>query len=392
MRNLFLFLIALYAMTVGAEQQATATLSLDEILRLHDLSQQPAKPKVDPPQSYSVTRFDAQGRIVGDALEATVTIELSVFQDGWVRVPLLQQTTGLSFTQLPTPEHAHLASADGVLSLVTEKAGSYRFELTLRQQAQKQDGQWRVQLSPAEALIQRLRFKHNADLFEVGGADLRRDGDSLVLLGNQGQLVLHWRALREPTAQPRQQAQRPPIEPLVNTAVASVVVTLDGQRITRGHYKLRLQGAQTLAVAIPRGQVLSKVYLNGVPQTVQPVQDGQAVQLSVSPARPGEESAVLELVLKSQMPPMALAGTLSFTLPRLSWGINNLHCAFHLPKVFNYQWQGGSMSPDNLAPPVDYTYRIPTPGKLNIVRQQLVSGAADAQIAFTVDLDGRYFQ
>ena len=89
---------------------------------------------------------------------------------------------------------------------------------------------------------------------------------------------------------------------------------------------------------------------------------------------------------------MALSGDLTFTLPEISWNVNEMTCTLFLPTVFNYQWVGGSLSPGEPDEFPSYTFDIPTPGKAISVKQQLVNGSADTVVEYTVDLAQNYFQ
>jgi hypothetical protein len=247
-----------------------------------------------------------------------------------------------------------------------------------------------IALTPAEAAIQRLELKYDEGLFEVTSARARRAGDSLIVFPEEGQLRLAWKALRVPASPQEEKRNRPPIEPVVASGYASVVVTLDGQRITRSRYDLRFQGQEPLTISVPPGQQLTKLYLNGISRPIE-AKNGK-VEVIVTPPRPGDQSAVVEVVLKEANPSMALSGELSFQLPELSWNVNEMTCTLFLPTVFNYHWVGGSLSPGEPDETPSYTFDIPTPGKTISVKQQLVNGSADTVVEYTVDLAENYFK
>ena len=48
----------------------------------------------------------------------------------------------------------------------------------------------------------------------------------------------------------------------------------------------------------------------------------------------------------------------------------------HLPQVFNYRWSGGSLSPAEASPQVQYAYDVPLPGKKLSFHQPLISSSA----------------
>jgi hypothetical protein len=135
---------------------------------------------------------------------------------------------------------------------------------------------------------------------------------------------------------------------------------------------------------------VQKVYLNGaaIPFSA----EGETLNLSVSPARAGEQTARLELVLEDLPGPFHLSGDQAFGFPKASWATNELFVDLHLPQVFNYRWVGGSMAPTSVTPKVHYSQKMPTPGKQMRFHQQLVGGAADLRIAYDVDLAGKYYR
>lgn len=370
-------------------ENGTATLSLDELLRLHQSAQAKIEEVDAPPVAYAVSSFEVRARIIGDAIAATASVRLTVFEKGWVRVPILEPDPTLDITQLPAVANGHFASPGGALSFITNQAGNYEFEIGFLKRASKRGSGWEIIIEPAAATIQKLHLNHDAGLFEVTSADARSEGDALVIYARRGQLQLSWKALRPTVTLPKRDQKRPPIDPVVTSATASVVVTLDGQRITRSYYELRFQGAETLEVSVPAGQVITKVYLNGIARPIE-LTDGRA-HIAVTPPRPGEQTGVVEVVLKEQTPPMALSGTLSFELPVVSWGVNEMRCTLFLPDVFNYSWVGGSLSPGDWTELPAYTFEIPTPGKTISVKQQLVNGSPDTVVEYTVDLTDNYF-
>jgi hypothetical protein len=169
-----------------------------------------------------------------------------------------------------------------------------------------------------------------------------------------------------------------------------VVSTLEGRRIARLLYELRFEGARTIAFTIPPRQNVEKVFVNGA--SVPFRMNERTVNLPVTPARAGDESARVELTLIEEQGGYALSGRLDYAFPAASWNINDLYVTLSLPQVYNYQWEGGSLAPAESTPDAEYTQRIPTPGKRIRLHQQLLSSAASARIAYTVDLSGSYYR
>lgn len=393
MKHNYLFLVLAVSTASSAladENPGTATLPLDEVIRLHRSASTATTVQVPPPVPYTVSHFDVRARIISDAIEATATVKLTVFENAWTRVPLLKTNKALHITSLPAVDGGHFLALGGGLSFVSKQAGSYEFDVGFLLRASRKGVLREVSLTPSEAAIQRLELKHDEDLFEVTSVRARREGDTLIVFPEEGELRLAWKTLRVPTSPQEEKRNRPPIEPVVRSGYASIVVTLDGQRISRNRYNLRFQGQEPLRVSIPPGQQLTKIYLNGISRPIE-LKEGKA-EIMVTPPRPGDQNAVVELVLKEDNPPMALSGDLTFKLPELSWNVNEMNCTLFLPKVFNYHWVGGSLSPGEADQTPSYTFDIPTPGKAISVKQQLVNGSADTVVAYTVDLTKNYFQ
>ncbi|MEO0593976.1 MAG: hypothetical protein AAFZ38_10375, partial [Myxococcota bacterium] len=295
----------------------------------------------------------------------------------------------LSILRVPTVENGFLSMDSDGLRFITKEKGDYRFSFSAFRSATKVRGGWRAEIVPSAATAQRLRLRFNDKLYTVTSANVRRDGDALLTFAESGRWTLSWVRNRA-TSTPAPRVERSPVEPVVTRARSSVVLTLDGQEIARHYLDLRLDGQATLRVTIPAGQSLLKTYVNGVPRRFDP--QGGAVEIEVSPTRPGERAGVLELVTKRQSESMKLAGRLRFEIPEVSWDINETAARVFLPEVFNYTWRGGSLSPHGEFEGPNYTYDIPTPGKVMDVSQQLVSGAADVVYDYTVDLEGQYHQ
>jgi hypothetical protein len=189
----------------------------------------------------------------------------------------------------------------------------------------------------------------------------------------------------------RAELVRPELEPVIPSAAASLVSTLDGHWVTRVQYRLRFTGSRALAVRMPAGVRLAKVFRDRValPFTVE--EDRLALELS--PARSGGEEALLELVLEQEHGPYHLAGRLDLELPELSWPIHELTLDAHLPPVFAYRWLDGSLSPAESVPDSSFTYDLPEPGKRLSFRQLLVTRSAPhLSLAYDVDLTGAYFR
>ena len=103
-------------------------------------------------------------------------------------------------------------------------------------------------------------------------------------------------------------AVRPPIEPIINRAHASVVSTLEGRRIIRLMYALQFEASAQHRLCDPGKQRLEKCFVNGA--SVPFKANGKTVTLPVQPARAGDESAKVELFVVEQQGGYALSGRL----------------------------------------------------------------------------------
>jgi len=368
---------------------ADATLPLDDVLRLVRDAGEKEPTVAQPPVGYSLLEVDIDGRIIGDALEATATVQLSILTNTWQQATILRADAALEITELPQVDGLYFIRQGSGLAVVTRTPGNYRFTVGLFKKAVTRGVAMEVAVDPATAAIRRLRLNYDAALFEIlGGA--RRDGEAFVIAAHEGALSVAWKPLH--TAPRIQQAveARPLVEPTVTSADAVVVATLDGRRVSRCLYTLRLQGEQTAEFALPEGQSLRKVYVNGMARPLPA--DARKLSLRVTPGRQGDQFARVELVLIEQTPPLTLAGRIAVRLPQPGWGINTLRAQLFFPEVFDYHWRGGSLAPSDSDEAVEFTYRMPTPGKRLHVAQELVNAPADAVFDYTVALDGNYFE
>jgi hypothetical protein len=181
-----------------------------------------AKPPA-PPVRASVNRLEIAGRLLDAGLDAAAQVEVTVVGDGWATVPLLEVRGGTQLASLPSVEGAVVAVVQGRLCLVAEKAGAYAF--TVRWLQRPADG---AIARPAAPHRQRLlRLQYDETLFRLPA--LRDDGAGAVVYPPPAGSSVAWQQLRACS----REAARPPVEPVVTSAHASVVATLDGWRITR---------------------------------------------------------------------------------------------------------------------------------------------------------------
>lgn len=370
----------------------TATLPLSEVLRLYKESQaKETTQAAKPPLTASVGKLELSGRLLENAVDVSAHVELSVLEaEGWVTVRLLRKDAAIRITKLPTVQNGVLAVVDGMLSFMTDKPGSYSFDFGFLSTAQGKGTRRTAEVVYPAAALAQLRLRFDENLFILGNSDRIEEGDGYTLYPQSNRFEVVWDRHPKAAAVTRQAAARPPIEPVVTTANASVVSTLEGRRIFRVLYALQFEGARTIDFALPPRQSLDKVFVNGasVPFHVK----GGTLSLPVTPARTGDESARVELVLSEQQGGYALSGRLDYSFPAASWNVNDLFVTLSLPQVFNYQWEGGSLGTVDSGSEVEFTQRIPTPGKSIHLHQQLLSSAATVRVAYTVDLTGQYYR
>jgi hypothetical protein len=378
------FLLAI-VMSSTAFGQPTATVPLDELLRLYRADEATkAAPIAKSPIRASVGKIDMVGRLLGDAIEMTAQIEVTVFEaDTWVTVPLFEKDKQTSIVRLPTLEDATVAVVGGRVALLAQKAHAYRFELVFRKSSQG-DTQQKVDLQFLDAAQVSLKLHYDENVFRLNTAGA---ADGVTLYPEAGRYALSWQRLAAPQ---QTRTKRPPVESLVTQVNGSSVSTLAGKTVTRLVYALRLEGVRPFDLTLPDGEALERVYLNGNPLAVTP--RGQAVRFDVSPERTGDNAARVEIVLSHQQSPLSLSGQLALALPSTTWNCHELFLTLHLPNSFTYQWSGGSLAQVDEAPEEMFSYDLPTPGRVLVVHQQLVERAPTVQLKYSVDLEKSYFR
>ncbi len=368
----------------------TVTLPLAELLALKRAGEGADTPKaLAPPVRATINRLELAGRLLGDGLDVTAQVEVTVVGDGWVTVPLLEVRRGTQLASLPAVEGGLVAVVDRWLCLVAGKAGAYAFQVRWLERPEASGRSRRLSVVVPAGSPASLKLQYDDSLFRLASAALRDDGDGAVAHPVDGRIAVAWE-LRPRVRARERGAVRPPVEPVITEGHASVVATLDGRRIARVVYRLRFEGERSFAVTLPQGQAVERVFLNGAARPFS--RAGDVISLPVQAARAGDQTATVELVTSEAQSGYPLSGTLAFTLPRPQWGLNDLFVTLHLPSVFEYRWSGGSLAAVEEAPAVEYAWQIPTPGRTVALHQQLVSSFASAQIAYTVDLASSYYR
>lgn len=375
----------------AAEPAATATLPLADVLRLHREAEGARAPQVRrAPIAASVDKIELKGRLRDDAIDVDAHVEVTVLVDGeWVTVPLFKWGPSASLSRLPEVDGAVLAPKAGALCLVTRKAGRYVFELSAVQRARADGRRRRAEVAVEAPTLAAMRLELDDQVFRLVEPAGRVEGDGIVIYPVDDRFVLVWETLRTPAV--ARKTARPPIEPTIPRAHASVVSTLEGRAITRVRYALRLQGQRPIEFRVPKGQRLEKVYVNGaaVPFAVA----HGAVQLEVAPGLAGDDSAAVEVVLAHDLGAYLLSGTLPFSMPIVSWPVHELFLDVHLPPVFNYVRKGGSLEPADESPPREFTHAVPLPGKKLSFHQYLIAASSpNVVVGYDIDLSDKYYR
>jgi hypothetical protein len=391
-----LILMLAAAASAGAETDpdpGKVTVSLGEVRRLEErireLEQQRERDQ-SPPVRAAVERFELEGRLLDDGIDFTAHVEVEVLTDAtWVRLPLLRRGPRTQLATLPEVKGAAFAAEGDQLVFVTRERGSYSFDLALLQRAERADSERRVELELPEAGLARARIAYDAGLFRLTG-EARGGPEGSVIFPQNNRLSVAWQ-VKSSLAEESAPAQKLELEPFVKLAHASSVATLEGRALTRVRYELRFAGRKTIELEIPEGVRVERVYRNG--SIVAFALEGSKLAVDVVPARAGDESGSVELVLSRATGEFHLSGSLGWKLPSVSWPVHELFLDLHLPGVFAYRWRGGSLSPVAGAPGApEFSYHIPLPGEKLSFHQYLLTGTSpDVQLDYAVALEGRYF-
>jgi hypothetical protein len=375
-----------------------ASLPLEELLGLYREADRAAEPAPErPPVLASVDQLDLEGQLLDRTVDLSASVAVTVLDDEhWVTVPLLRRTPSVSISNLPQLDSASLTVVDGFLALVTRRKGRYRFDLDLGIAADVEGRRRMATLEIAEVTSAGLRVSFDASSFSLRGPAAAPGRDDGRLLPDGRIFPLEWERVEPaPDASPARPA--PPAEPVVSQASISSVSTLEGRRLTRARFEATVSGQQELTCTLAPGQVLERVVLNGAPlqpeTTVETASNRPVASITMAPARSGGTSAVLELLLHEQPGSFHLAGEIHLELPACSWPIHELFLTLHLPEVFTYTWESGSMEPISNAPRTPFTIEMPTPGSELTFHQSLITGSSPRlAVAYTVNLEGQYYR
>ncbi|NMO19554.1 hypothetical protein HPC49_18780 [Pyxidicoccus fallax] len=367
----------------------SATVPLDQIISLY--AQRDSAPSTPPPMEAMV-KSQLKGRLSSDALFVDGQFDVEVLADKrWTQVRLLQLDADTYPSELPTLDDATVGVVDGYLCLLTRKAGRYTFEVSLSVRSPGTGSERRAQLrfAPGVAPVP-LALEADTSAFTLMEPLPASGGESYSVYPVQGALRVGWRTAVAQVAQSQKPQVRPPLEPRIAEATASWVSTLEGRATLRVSYALSLDREQPLELELPEGHRLERITLNSIPVPVE-TQEG-TLKLKVAPARLGETSGALEVVLTRDLGVFHLSGRLKLALPRVSWPVAELRARAHFPAVFNYRREGGSLEQVETAASASGS-EAGLPGKELQFRQYLVAASAPTlELGYSVDISESYFR
>ncbi|MFL5343990.1 MAG: hypothetical protein ACJ8AT_04320 [Hyalangium sp.] len=371
-------------LTATPTPSGSATVPLQELIPLYVERQAPP-----PPTEALVVQSQLKGHLTPEALLVEAHFEVEVLtSDRWSRVQLLQLGPGVYLTGLPTLEGAAVGALEGQLCFVSQKPGRYSFDvrLTVRPSEPGPEHSAELRYGP-HAVPVPLRLEADTNAFTL--LEPQSIGTpTLDVYPRQGAIRVRWSSVAAPAV--ARQTARPPLEPSIPEAQASWVSTLEGKATVHLRYALKLDREQELELELPQDLHLKQVLLNALP-LVATEKDGH-VRVKVAPARLGETEGTLEVMLAQELGSLHLSGQLRLTLPRVAWPVASLSVQAHLPAVFNYQREGGSMeqyeSSEQEAPASQAL-----PGKVLHFRQFLMAASAPTlELGYSVDISQSYFR
>lgn len=360
----------LCALVLSAEPSITVNLTPQELRAYLGTETAPA------PLGGAVTGQRLSGRVTGDGVEVTAHLVVSIVDGSrWTKLSLFKLTPGVTLVDATQVEGALVAAKDGEVALLSKTTGTWPLELKLSLHAGPGATRAAKLVRGADVMDGVLKLEVDGELDELQhGAELP---------SSNGAWTIRWKTLAARKVQAV--AARPPMEPVIASANAQLVSTVEGRARLTVQYALELDREQPLTLKLPEAWSMTRVSLNGSPQRVP---EGREVSWTVSPARAGEKTALLELTLERDFGVFHLSGRLGVTLPGASWPTARVEASVHLPQVFEWRRLGGSLEPtESLA-----WSAPPMPGRQLLYRQHLVAAAGPTlELAYSVDLSGRYF-
>jgi hypothetical protein len=380
-----LFVALLAASATPAAAESTVTLPLHELLPLLD-KKAVAKPK--PPVGAVVTAAQLKGRLAAEALIVEAHFEITVLAEGeWVTVALLPLGPEATMISRAKSDDATVAVLDGVLTMVTNKSGPCAVDVGVAVRARQTGPRREAALALADGGPQTPLHVEVDPAFELLEP---RTSDAAVDIPPRGnRWTVAWRAHGTKVVA-HKPAQRPPLEPTIARATATWVTTLEGTLELRVRYALQLDREQPIEIRLPEGQHLQRLALNGRPIAIEP--KGGLLKLAVAPVDVGAAESTLEVVTAQELGVFHLSGALRLSLPRASWPIGEVVARAHLPSVFEYRREGGSLE-QLPAEEGEAEAKTALPGrKLSFRQYRIAASAPTLELSYSVDIEKSYFR
>jgi hypothetical protein len=393
---LICFLIILQPSIAGEDTLSTATLPLEEILRLYSENERLKSPEQEgPPVKAVISRVELNGQLLEYTVDIKARFHVVVVVDNeWTEVPLFRLEDNVSISELPDPGDAVLVNRNNGLYFLTEKQGVYDFSVSFIKKAMVEGNKRTAAIRLEEASQSLFRIRFDETIFTIRNRDkLIRTSEGFVIYPDKGVFHLQWEQKKDTADKNRQLPDvQPEIESMVERAHASAVSTLEGNIILRVLYELRFTGKKSISFTVPDVYRMEKVYVNGIPRPFT-IKDA-AITLQVVPGRSGDLAGNVELVMSFHQGNYLLSGTVKYVLPGVSWPVHEMLFTLHMPEVFDYSFRGGSLKRIEIkeVPGVGYTCQIPEPGKTLSFHQYLIqSSLPSITLDYAIDLDGKYF-
>ena len=333
------------SLATGVNADSSATLSLDTVLNLYRENEEMKEQRPSaPPIPAVVQSIEVEGRILdeGVLLNARIVVEV-LADDEWISVPLFDIDDDTVLQKVPNIRHGAVANMAGQLRLVTNKKGRFDLKLRLLKRAKADGDNRRATFKYSRATFATFRVDFDAELFTLHSESEPAGADGYLVYPLHNEFVVDWRRRANVAVEQAEVLAKPELEPVIPTANASLVSTLEGEYLLRVHYDLQFDGREPISFELPEGQSLVRAYLNRV--VVPVVAEGRSINLLVEPVQAGQTGGELELIVASRGNGYLLSGERSVALPSASWRTNELYLTVHLPTVFEYEWSNGTLSP-----------------------------------------------
>ncbi|MBN2531735.1 MAG: hypothetical protein JXB88_02525 [Spirochaetales bacterium] len=393
---LFVCIIIIYPLSAEESiNQSSATLPLEEILKLYrEIDKLKVSPGIQPPVKAVIHRIDVKGQLLEQAVDMNATISVMVLADKeWVTVPLFTVDSETNIYSLPEIDNAFFVHLDKKLTLITESKGVYTFTISFIKKAGIKEKNNTINISFEKASQSLLNLRFDDNYFSLNNNNIQTvTSDGVLIYPKNNTYHIEWEYKKKKETKVVKAAQ-PEIESMIKEAHASVISTLEGKMIIRILYSLLFTGEKTISFFIPETYTLEKVYINKIQHSFSvPDTQNRMIKLKVNPGRSGDQSGEVELILSNSPGNYLLSGTLILTLPKTTWPVHEMYFVTYLPDVFDYTCRGGSLTAIDSAPTANYTYQVPTPGKiLNFHQYLITSSFPSVTLDYTINLDGNYF-